>query len=817
MRRVFVRLNSLTVAFLLVVALFVQDGRSATIDEETGLQYQGDGFDWLLGQGLFDSVSNNSGVGDKEALAVVSELFRSRDERASRALKNYIDRFPRDPAAFEIAGTDLLQTGDYKTAVEAFSYADSLAPNAPWLMSKLGAAQILSGQVDAGLMTMKETLAYDPDNPLALRYLSWDAARDGDFGAAIIYSQRALNAFGIPEGEINRAHLDLAELYHRTNQNQRLMAFLNAAVHNPNIQAPPRTTLQMYGLFYEAALREKKTDQARLAFDKLAAIGNQNSPQLIVSEARLLVAEGKPKIAVEKLEELRGRNADLAAVLIPDLAIAYARMGETDLAVEQLSALAEIRGAGADLPLFRQIVGILFSADRNEEAVSFMEARFAASADRVDVGHLLSETLLRAERPHDALKIAMAVAEQAEDSPLAQFTAALSANAVGDKVLAVSFLERSLSLDPANAQVWLTLLGVIHGHNTYGHTGDDDGDHSEVRNLLDRAIEANPASAELHYELGLLLMSEGKPEEAIIVFDDALVHAPADVPNMTLGALARADAKIDLEKADFLITLAKQLTPANTIIKDVEGWIAFQKGDISKAGRLLDEALTEEPGDETTRFHRAVLSAYEGDISSAREDLLSALTGELYVHYEQKARELLVSIAPASELKLEVHTIDGSDTGVGAQIGSIVIIGTDDGVKFLADLNGLPEGANSAHVHNRPTCAPKDGVLGGAAGMHFGHVHEETKHMMPDGTMMSGMDHGSTVVTSNAELSGSKPLIKPRGDLDPFIFDANGYSNSVVFSEQLTFDEIRGRSLMIHKGIDVDGESGPKIACVVIP
>jgi Cu-Zn family superoxide dismutase len=160
-----------------------------------------------------------------------------------------------------------------------------------------------------------------------------------------------------------------------------------------------------------------------------------------------------------------------------------------------------------------------------------------------------------------------------------------------------------------------------------------------------------------------------------------------------------------------------------------------------------------------------------------------------------------------------VYEIDSSENGTGNQIGSVLVRQTDDGVEFQADLSGLPQGTHAAHVHNRPTCAPQDGVIGGAAGAHFGRNH--MMHDIADGAMMQEMADG-TMMQMMADGT-MMPMMAPRGDLAPFVFDADQRSTTRVMAAQLSLDEIRGRSLLIHLGPDMDGKSGSKIACAIIP
>lgn len=132
------------------------------------------------------------------------------------------------------------------------------------------------------------------------------------------------------------------------------------------------------------------------------------------------------------------------------------------------------------------------------------------------------------------------------------------------------------------------------------------------------------------------------------------------------------------------------------------------------------------------------------------------------------------------------------------------------GVRVEADVSALPEGLNGMHFHEKPSCdvgiVAGERVTGHAAGGHYGH-----DHMMMD---MGEMDMSNM---SMEEHMKHMQMMKPKGDLPPLPIGANGQATEAVFGANLTIDELRGRTLMIHQGPDIDGESGPKIACAVIP
>lgn len=136
----------------------------------------------------------------------------------------------------------------------------------------------------------------------------------------------------------------------------------------------------------------------------------------------------------------------------------------------------------------------------------------------------------------------------------------------------------------------------------------------------------------------------------------------------------------------------------------------------------------------------------------------------------------------------------------GQSAGSVEIRDHDDGVLFIPDLQGLTPGVHGFHVHENPSCdsAEKDGkmVPGGAAGGHFNPGDGDH-----NGPYEKGHD----------------------GDLPVLYVDQSGNASTPVLATNLDYDDLNGRSLMIHEGGDNYsdqpeplGGGGARVACGVI-
>mgnify|MGYP001170087435 CR=1 FL=1 len=162
---------------------------------------------------------------------------------------------------------------------------------------------------------------------------------------------------------------------------------------------------------------------------------------------------------------------------------------------------------------------------------------------------------------------------------------------------------------------------------------------------------------------------------------------------------------------------------------------------------------------------------------------------------------LMISLTgPAmAGLSIPMNLVDAQ--GKSTPIGSVSVSETPYGLVFTPALSGLPPGLRGFHVHENPSCAPKekDGkpVAALAAGGHFD----------PAGTKKHGTPWGDGHL----------------GDLPALFVDAGGNAANPVLAPRLKLADLKGRSLMIHVGGDNHadhpeplGGGGPRVACGVI-
>ena len=160
---------------------------------------------------------------------------------------------------------------------------------------------------------------------------------------------------------------------------------------------------------------------------------------------------------------------------------------------------------------------------------------------------------------------------------------------------------------------------------------------------------------------------------------------------------------------------------------------------------------------------------------------------------------IAVSSAAAQPVVVDIRAAEA--TGAGAALGTVTVTSTPYGTLFTPNLSGLTPGVHGFHVHENPSCDPKeqDGkkVPALAAGGHF--------------------DPGKTGMHLGPYGEGHL------GDLPPLYVDAEGRATVPALAPRIKLSDLKGHSLMVHAGGDnfADhphplGGGGVRVGCGVV-
>jgi Cu-Zn family superoxide dismutase len=155
--------------------------------------------------------------------------------------------------------------------------------------------------------------------------------------------------------------------------------------------------------------------------------------------------------------------------------------------------------------------------------------------------------------------------------------------------------------------------------------------------------------------------------------------------------------------------------------------------------------------------------------------------------------------AAQADITVQMSTVD--EKGIGEAVGQVVISETPYGIVFSPSLAGLPPGLHGFHVHENPSCEPKE----------------------KDGKMVAALAAGGHYDPAASRRHGLPWADGHLGDLPALFVDAMGNANYPVLAPRLKITDVRGRSLMVHAGGDNHadhpaplGGGGARLACGVI-
>ena len=164
------------------------------------------------------------------------------------------------------------------------------------------------------------------------------------------------------------------------------------------------------------------------------------------------------------------------------------------------------------------------------------------------------------------------------------------------------------------------------------------------------------------------------------------------------------------------------------------------------------------------------------------------------------AATLALCGAARADISVQLNAVD--DKGVKQPAGQVVISETPYGLVFTPSLTALPPGMHGFHVHENPSCEPKE----------------------KDGKMTAAMAAGGHYDPAASKHHGMPWGDGHRGDLPGLYVDAAGNANDPVLAPRLKLADVKGRSLMVHAGGDNHsdhpaplGGGGARLFCGLIP
>ena len=427
-----------------------------------------------------------------EALSRWAMLPASMDGRFYQVVTQGRELSP--DAANARLGEVLLGAGRTAEAVAAIRRAMAIEPDNPRYLQLLGEAFEAGGSADPGVVNeLKRIVAANPSNVGAAQTLARAQARTGKVDEAVETLKTSIGAVK-PGDDVEKLQLQLtlAKVYEESSRFDEAVGVYEDLLTSRNIKDTPLANdrerrFAVSVLLEVAGLRQQagQTDKALAVFERMRALLPDTDPTADIRKVEFLRSNGKRAEALQGVRAARQRFPEDLNLLRQE-AQTLAELGRTDEALALLRP--RLKGDASDFEQYLFISNVLMSAGKGTEAV---EAARKALA------------LASAEDPGQATNALIMLSSAQERA--------------GDNRGAEETLRQILARDANNATALNNLGYFLTEH---------DQKLEEARDMIERAVRAEPQNPSFLDSLGWVNYKLGKLKEAERYLSDAARRNP---------------------------------------------------------------------------------------------------------------------------------------------------------------------------------------------------------------------------------------------------------------------------------------------------
>jgi tetratricopeptide (TPR) repeat protein len=449
---------------------------------------------------------------DAEAYALLAEFYvaTGREKEAVEALRKWTTlpasmegRFYQvvtqgrelsPDSANARLGEVLLGAGQTTEAVAAIRRAMAMEPDNPRYLQLLGEAFEAGGSADQGIIEeLRRIVAQSPSNVGAAQMLARAQAHTGNVTGAVETLKGSLTAVK-PGNDVERLQLQLtlAKVYEEASRFDEAVSVYEDLLKSRNIKDSPLANdrerrfaisvlLEIAGLHQQAG----QTEQALAAFDRMRALLPDTDPTADIQKVEFLRSNGKRAEALQGVRAARQRFPEDGRLLRLE-AQTLAEIGRTEEALALLRP--RLKGDASDFEEYLFMSNVLMSAGKGTEAVE--AARKA---------------------------LALASAEDPAQTTNALIMLSSAQERAGDTKGAEETLRQVLAKDAKNPTALNNLGYFLTEH---------DQKLEEARDMIERAVRAEPQNSSFLDSLGWVYYKLGKLKEAERYLSDAARRNP---------------------------------------------------------------------------------------------------------------------------------------------------------------------------------------------------------------------------------------------------------------------------------------------------
>jgi tetratricopeptide (TPR) repeat protein len=379
-----------------------------------------------------------------------------------------------------------------------------------------------------------------------------------------------------------------------------------------------------------ALIAKGDTEAARLQLEEAIKL----RPDFIVARemlARIYMTKGDPQKALQASDDILTLDRrNLQAHLTRSAALLS--LGDRDKAHQELDFIAK---AYPDNVEARYQTGFLAWEEKDYKKAEKLFADLYKSNpnDSRGLGGL-TEALMAQGRMNEAVQAAeKASAAEPQRNDLKLFVAKLyvRADRYGD---AVNVYHSLLDKDPKNATLLFQLA------ETERRKGDINGAMDDLR----RCSQSAPNDTGCLVQLGMLLESTGKRDQAKPIWEQVLKIQPDSPVALNNLAYEKAEEGVDLDQALTMAQRAVQKVPNSMDMADTLGWIYIKKNLSDDAVRVFHDLVQKDPKNPTFHYHYGMALLQKGDKPSAKRELETAMKDNPSKDDAAKIQDLLRKI-----------------------------------------------------------------------------------------------------------------------------------------------------------------------------
>jgi tetratricopeptide (TPR) repeat protein len=230
-----------------------------------------------------------------------------------------------------------------------------------------------------------------------------------------------------------------------------------------------------------------------------------------------------------------------------------------------------------------------------DSAENYLRKYLANNPTSADAWYLLGFVLHRKNKPKDSLDVYTRAAGLSAPTGDDLKIVALDYELLNDNASAIHWLEVAIEKDPANKEAWYFLGRAYYTASRL----------PAARKAFDCVLELDPHDARAENNIGLILESGGKTDEALAAYRNAIAWQKENAPSREQPYLNLGSLLITLERSQEAVAPLQQavaLAPNDTQCHLRLGTAYLHLGQLNEAERELREAVRLGPDDAAAHY-----------------------------------------------------------------------------------------------------------------------------------------------------------------------------------------------------------------------